>query len=280
MGIGQKTMVLLNKNTKQATSLKLSIQISLSGLSFCVLNTDNNSITFIKTRHFDTRLNPLDLLEALKEEFKKEPLIDQSFEDICIIHDNDIAALVPLPLFDEDCLADYLKFNSKILKSDYLTYDELTVNDSVSVYVPYMNINNYIYDLHGEFTYKHLSTVLIHALIKIEKNSQTLKMYVNVHKTHFEIVVIEKSKLLFYNTFIYNSKEDFIYFILFTAEQLKLNPESLNLLFIGDITRDSELYQITYKYIRHVNFGERHDTYSYPFRPETAHAHFTLIQSL
>ncbi|MBL4643407.1 MAG: DUF3822 family protein, partial [Flavobacteriaceae bacterium] len=49
-------------------------------------------------------------------------------------------------------------------------------------------------------------------------------------------------------------KEDFIYYILFTAEQLQLNPEELLLFFIGDIEEESELYHIAYQYIRNVDF--------------------------
>ena len=50
---------------------------------------------------------------------------------------------------------------------------------------------------------------------------------------HFEIIVIANKKLQLYNTFQFTSKEDFIYYVLFTAEQLKLNPEKFELLLLG-----------------------------------------------
>jgi len=49
-------------------------------------------------------------------------------------------------------------------------------------------------------------------------------MFVNLDNKHFEIVVIANNKLILYNSFKYQTKEDYIYYILFTAEQLELNP--------------------------------------------------------
>ena len=274
-------MVLQNKNVTNSNNIKLSIQISLSGLSFCILNPETNTITFLKEINFEKKLNPLELLDALKEQFNTHPILTENQYDVCVIHDNNLSALVPKPLFQEDNMADYLKFSSKILKSDFITYDELLQNDSINVYVPYININNYIYDVFGEFTYKHVSTVLISSILQIEKNTESPKAYVNVSKTHFELIIIEKAKLIFYNSFEYTTKEDFIYYILFTAEQLKLNPENVNLICIGAIEKNNPLYNIVYKYFRFVFLGRKEDNYKYLIsaQPSNYHSNFTLIKS-
>lgn len=280
METGQKHMALQSKKFNKLTnSEQLSIQISLSGLSFCILNSNTNTISFLKDIYFDKKLNPLELLDVLIEQFNTEHVLNNTFSSVCVIHDNDISALVPKPLFNEDALADYLKFNSKILKSDFITFDDILINDSVNVYVPYININNFIYDKFGTFTFKHVSTVLISEILQIEKHSEDIKFYVHVGKNHFETIVVDKSKLLHYNTFKYLTKEDFIYFILFTIEQLKLNPETLNLILIGDIVKDDNLFNIAYKYIRHVSFGDRHDSYIYEYQPNSEYSNFSLIKS-
>ncbi|MDD7885681.1 DUF3822 family protein [Flavivirga sp. 57AJ16] len=274
-------MALTNKKTKTSkpTNLELSIQINLSGLSFCILEKELSTISALKHFDFNKKLNPLDILDSLKKIFNTEAILQESFSKICVIHDNELSTLVPRPLFEEASLADYLKFNSKILKSDFITYDDIVLNDSVNVYVPYININNFIYEKFGAFTFKHVSTILIEEILHIEKNTNTTKVYLNVNKNHFEIIVIEKGKLLLYNTFEYVTKEDFIYYVLFTVEQLKLNPETLNLVLIGTIHKEDDLYQIAYKYIRNVSFGNRNDHYEYYENPKYEHSDFTLIKS-
>ena len=81
-------------------------------------------------------------------------------------------------------------------------------------------------------------------------------MYIDVRINQFSIVVLEDKKLLFSNSFSFETKEDFIYYILFAAEQLELNPNEFPLFFTGNILKDSDLYTITYQYIRHINFLE------------------------
>lgn len=271
------TSNIYNLPTKQ----ELSIQISLSGLSFCILQRDTKTISFLKDCNFGKKLNPHEVLDELKHLYNTESFLQATFSNVQVIHVNELSTLVPKPLFDENSLADYLKFNTKILKSDFIAYDSIEINDSANVYVPYININNYIYDLYGSFTYKHVSTILIEQILAIEKNATNTKVYINVNKNHFEMVVINKSKLLLYNTFEYNTKEDFIYYILFTAEQLQLNPELFELIFIGDIDSKDELYVIAYKYVQFVFFGKRQDHYKFSLnaQPKSNHSHFTILKS-
>jgi len=230
----------------------LSIQVSLSGLSFCILNLNTKSINFYKSFSFGKKLNPTDVLDKLTHQFNTEDKLRQSFKSVKVIHENELSSLVPKSLFNEDYLADYLKFNSKILRSDFITYDKITANESVNVYVPYVNINNYLYDIFGEFEFNHFSTIILETVLNLEKNAKTTKMYTHISDTHFEIIVVKKGQLLLYNTFDYTTKEDFIYYLLFTAEQLELNPEEFSLVLFGNIAKEDELYKIAYTYIRNV----------------------------
>ena len=268
-----------NKNKEYLTNQELSIQLSLNGLSFCVLNTESNTISCLKHFPSEKKQTPFELLDSVKHIFNTEEALQNNFKKVNVIHVNELATLVPKPLFNEDTLADYLKLNSKILKSDFITFDELIINDTINVYVPYVNINNFIYDKYGEFTYKHFSTILIEELLNIEKHSNETKLYVNVSKTHFEIIVIKEGKLLLYNTFEYTTTEDFIYYILFTAEQLQLNPETFSLVLLGDISKENKLYSIAYKYIRNISFGNRFDNYNYSEAQKSSYSDFTLIKS-
>lgn len=272
-------MAQTNKIISKLTNIELSIQISLSGLSFCALNRDTNTITNLKEVRFDKKANPFEILDHLQHFFNTENITEHTYTVVTVIHDNDLSTLVPKPLFNENCIADYLKFNSKILISDYVAHDDIAINDSVNVYIPYININNFVYDQFGAFTFKHVSTVLIEKILQIEKNTSIPKVYVNISDKHFETIIVDKAKLILYNTFEYNTPEDFIYYVLFTTEQLKLNPETFNLVFIGDISEENDLYAIAYKYIRNISFGSRNENYKYIVQPKHKHSNFTLIKS-
>ncbi|WP_249037484.1 DUF3822 family protein [Lacinutrix venerupis] len=277
METGQKFMIQQTNNSNQISHKALSIQISLNGLSFCIINTHDYSVLKIEHEVFNKKITPFELLDTIKHSFNTKTWLDDTFNTVQVIHENELSTLVPKPLFNEEAIADYLKLNSKILKTDFITFDTISVNDSVNVYVPYVNVNNYIYERFGDFTYKHYSTILVEQILAQEKNANNNKMYIHVSETHFEIIVTKKGNLELYNTFEYQTAEDFIYYVLFTAEQLKLNPEVIETVLLGTIFKDDALYNILYKYIRHVNFGSRKEDIITTKDIKNNHSHFTLL---
>ena len=127
---------------------ELSIQISLNGLSFCILNRTTSTIEVLKSVAFEEKLTPFTALNRLKTELY-DSVYNQNFHSVNIIHQNDLVALVPVEMYDENYKADYLKFNNKIQKTDFITTDEIAVNNGINVYIPYVNINNYIFERFG-----------------------------------------------------------------------------------------------------------------------------------
>lgn len=262
METGQKHIQTNNKIDQSLTNV-LSIQASLSGLSFCILNTSKNVIESYSTIKFDKQLNPQEVLANLIGCFEKKLELQEDFKSIQVIHENDLSTLVPKEVFNENFLADYLKFNAKILRTDFITHDEIPNANMVNIYVPYININNYLFDYFGDFIYKHSTSILLDTILKAEQNCEDSKMYINVSDTHFEVIYVDNSQLILYNTFTYNTDEDFIYYILFTAEQLGLDPEILQLKLLGSIKESDHIYKIVYKYIRHVSLSTLHPKYDF-----------------
>jgi len=252
METGLKTFQ-TNNNLDNKLQNKLSIQVSLSGLSFCVLNKPSNTVLYHSEIIFKKILPPAEVLKQLKAHLSSDKLFQQDFNDVILIHDNALAALVPKTLFNKDNLSDYLKFNSKILNNDFITFDELTQNEIINVYVPYVNINNFIFDTYGTFEYNHYSTLLINILFEIHNGVTNPCMYVNIRSSHFEIVILKNKELILFNSFEYKTEEDFVYYILFTAEQILLDPETFPLMLMGKINKNDALYNAAYTYVRKVS---------------------------
>ncbi len=266
---------------KENNIKELSIQINLNGLSFCILNRETNTIEFLKTITFENKLTPFEVLNRLKDELSSNTVYSEDFGAIMVIHQNELASLVPKMLYNPDNKADYLKFNSKILRTDFITEDELIINDSINIYVPYVNINNYIFDTVGEFVYKHSSSILIETILQQEKTSENSMVYINCNKSTIELLVVNNGKLQLFNVFEYHSKEDFIYYVLFVFEQLKLDVESTVIKLSGNIDKDDELYSILYTYVRHIEFisTEIKFTISNSIENINLHRNFLILNS-
>ncbi|MBU3027002.1 DUF3822 family protein [Zobellia galactanivorans] len=232
---------------------KLSIQVSLNGLSFCVLNTVENSIVSAESVVFAKRLTPYEVLKRLKLLFSTHKIEQDQYSEVVVVHRNTLFSLVPKPLFNEEELANYLKFNTKILANDHLAYDELDSFDIINVYVPFVNINNYIYDLFGEFTFKHNGTVLVESLMNPHMASKEPTCYVLISEQQMDVTIISGKKLLLYNSFTFITKEDFLYYLLFTLEQLELDTESVFIKLFGQIEEGDDIYTLCYNYAKNVS---------------------------
>lgn len=238
-------------------NLELSIQFSLDGFSFCLSNTDlDEFVSFHKYEFNEYSKNPELLLNNIMQIFIEEEDLRLNYSKINVIHENNLVSFVPKVLFDESQLKNYLSFNIKTYESDFLVYDGLVNQEMNAVFIPYINVNNFLIDQYGSFTYKHYSSILVENLLNFFESKEGTSFFVNVTALHFEIIVSKNKKLIFYNSFEHHTKEDFIYYILFTIEQLSLNVETLKLQFLGTINIESELYQIAYKYIRNISFIE------------------------
>lgn len=280
METGQKIIQKTN-NLKSHSIKELSIQIRLSGLSFCILNRSNSKVEYLKRFDFKSKLTPEAVLIKLQDVISNEPLLSQTFDSVLALFQNELSNLVPEEFFEEQNAADYLKFSSKIIKTDFISHDKIEVNNSINVFVPYVNINNYLFEIYGEFEYKHASTILLEQILRTKEASGVDKMYINVEPFQFELVVVKNGKFQLYNTFDYFTKEDFIYFILFTIEQLKLNPESVIIKLTGKIIKDDALYQLLYTYIRYVEFDEPSKKYTFNETTEAnlKHQHTLILNS-
>ena len=245
----------MSNNVENYTSNyhKLSIQISLNGLSFCILDTIGNRIEKSERVQFPKKYSPFEVQNKLKEVFEKHKVTDISYKEIVVIHRNIFFSLVPNAIFDKNELPSYLKFNAKILSNDDISYDEIESYDMVNVYVPFVNINNYIYNLFGEFEYLHSGTVMIQSLLSAYNNGTETVCYAHILEQQLDITVISKKKLVLYNSFNFFSKEDFIYYLLFAFAQLKLDVESVKLRLFGNVKESDEIYDLCSEHINNVS---------------------------
>ncbi len=221
-------------------------------------------------------ITPQKQLDFISIKFKTNELLQGKFTSVNVTHSNNLSTFVPLPFFNEDKLNEYLQYNLKVLENEFITYDTMLSAEMVSVYIPFVHINNYLFDIFGSFEYKHSTTVLIETLLKETLTNDKTDFFVNVETGIFQIVVLKNKKVKFFNTFNFKTKEDFLYYILFTAEQLKLNPKEFQLTFLGDIEKESEIYEITYKYIKNIQFFEPNYILAKDLKISN-HSHFTLL---
>ena len=257
----------------------LSIQIYLGGFSFCVYHPKSQKhIAFQYYEFKEKQKTPENLLKEFKSIFDANQLLNQSYKKLIVIHQNELFTTVPNNYLDKNNLKQYLQHTVKVLPIDYVSYDSLKPIDANIVYIPFVNINNFLFHKFGGFDFYHSATLLTKILQEKQKDTSVPKVYINVYQNSFELLVFEKQELLFLNSFDFRTAQDFIYYILFVLEQLQLDPNSVTIELLGAIEKESELYEISRKYLRNLTiYDEKNPCLTSDFDSIPKHAHFSLL---
>jgi len=266
------------KNIEKNIDERLSVQVSLTGLSFLVTNSTTSNVSYFYEHPFEARLAPEEILDQIEVVFGEHNELQHEFYEVRVVYATDLYSIIPSSLFDETKASEYLKFNSKILSNDFIATDVIDPYSLTVVYVPFININNFFFDRFGTFQYFHSASLLIRSILNHEKNAINTKTYIHVLEDSFDIIVIKKNALQLCNTHRFKTPEDFIYYVLFTLEQLDLNPETVELVLCGNIKEDDDNYKILYHYVRHVSFFNLMDSEGSILKSEYPHANYLLKQ--
>ena len=242
MGIGQKT-------TLKEISM-FCIHIGLKSIYYFLSHNkkiiDYRKKIFTKNNDYSNHL--LDIKKTINSIEKNDIIIDK----IKLIFYDTPLSLVPTSLFDKKYLSDYLKFNTKFKPNTFINYYSFLENSITGLYVSNKKINNYFLKKFSSFKEFHYASVLINEYKQKCNVDNKKNIFLNFHNESFDIIVLNKKKLEFYNNFKCNSKEDYLYYTLFTFSQLNLNTEKIHLACTGEINLSSRKYELLYKYVRNI----------------------------
>jgi len=231
MGIGLQHLILKENNNQ--TNLTLSV--GLNSISLSVFDLASGELIKFDKSNFDNPLSIDRMLNKLKDILNKNELDFKKFENIKLLQQNNLSVLVPGELYSEKQKRTYLKYNTQIRNDDFIAVDNLNNLKIKNIYIPYININNYLVDLFKNIEYFHYDTELLNKLYKIRRNEE---FFVHVDNRQIKIIVFEKDKLNFFNSYEIDNSSDIIYYVLLVLKEKKLNVDKTEIIYIYDYEYD------------------------------------------
>lgn len=209
----------------------------------------------------------------------KELLLNLKQKTIQINFVDPLYTLVPKALFEEERLETYLKFNHAIDRpKDYdLLFDKVENLQLVIVYAVPKEIKNFFDQESILAKWHHFSKPLLEAASL--RNTKEQLFQVHIQKNRFDALLVKGGKLQFFNSFNYETVDDFVYYLLYVMEQLKLDRESDSIELVGEFEEQSALYELLFKYIRHLKIGVRPKAVNFStiFSKIPSHYYFNLF---
>lgn len=245
-------------DSKLLSNYILTIQYYLDGLSFVIF--DPSEQKFLCLKHYKTN-EKNNTFEALMTELQEiESWSFSDFRKVNIIVDDNRNTFIPHEFSDEkmnDCYMSIMNITEKNNKSDI-------INSGIDNVYPISESIHEFLSNHKEINLYHSSSILIKSIFKeFSERIQETRAFVNVKNNSYELTIVDNGNLLFHNYFNFTTKEDFIYFILFSFEQVKIDNETTPLYFMGLIEEKSVLVELCSRYIRNIRFFKRNNDFNY-----------------
>ena len=181
-----------------------------------------------------------------------------------ILFDNDKHTFVPAALYKESKKEKYLDFLGLTDTDSIALADYISNADVYNVYQISKQEFEKLQESPEKKEFHHASSVLLEDLIKQnQERTDDIRIYLNIRNQNFEMMALKGCNLLFENSFRFKTKEDFLYFLLFSIEQLHIDAGSVPVYFLGMIEEDSKLVEITRRYVRDVRFLRKENNILY-----------------
>lgn len=256
---------------------ELSIRLAADALSYCVRDAGTNKYLhlqafdladpsrkpYIPGEHVHADISRLTRL--LEDDLK---WLANPFSKTYLVVEQGKSTLMPEALFIEQEKGTIFDFNiaGGPHRADELKHDHIRNAGAFVIYYLPASMAQLFSQFFPAASTRHFSGIFIELLLRKFRNRDNNNiLYVNAAASHLDIMRIRDKKLDYFNSFVYNTAEDFMYYLVFVVEQLSLNPETVEIVVMGEMEKHSALSDIMHKYIRNIRFIERNDEYRYSF---------------
>jgi hypothetical protein len=238
----------------------LSILVGWNKLSFCFNRHDDNSLVGIESYRLGVSEPQMKVQNDAQEWCSELALLlrnlealKKPFRRVCIAVDCHKTTLIPAELFCEGNQEEFLQFNHQMAEFEICRHENLPRLNAEIIYALPACIVSVIQSVFPEAEIMNSAGQLIEKFIKLsQEQANDGMLYANVSVSSVEVFYTENGKLRYFNSFQYRTREDMAYYIIFIMEQLGLNPDTISLMLMGDIERESDRFELLYKYIRNI----------------------------
>ena len=238
-------------DAEKSSQYRLAIQFSLGGLSFALLDAKTQTLVALECYQSDLLTDSDDLFRALQRALESKGLNNSSFQSVTCLIDNRYATLVPNPVFNEADLAKYLDFGFQIPEGYAIVSEPLAALRCHHVFAFPKALQDKVQSKRKEVKITHSSRIFLDSAM--QSNVDT-GVFVQVRNRDFDMLVKKENKLLFFNNFKFNTKEDFAYFLLFAMEQNGCSGQDTPVCFSGLIRPASDIVDLCGRYMKDIRF--------------------------
>ena len=239
---------------------RIAIQFTLGGFSYLIMDAGTNVIVAMESYLSDDLTDEKDIFNTFEKALALNKLNGKKFQSVTCIIGNRNYALIPNELFDEKESSKYLGFLHTIPQNGLVLNDNLSENECHGIYSVSNCLIEKIKGIWPDAKIVHESSIFLRHITKVANLFATTRVYVYVKNRSFDMAVFKNGNLSFFNNFKFNTKDDFLYFLMFAIEQQKMSADETSVCVSGMILGNSEIMKLCERYIKDIRFIKNGDT--------------------
>lgn len=239
---------------------RIAIQFTLGGFSYLIMDAGTNAIVAMESYLSDDLTDEKDIFNTFEKALALNKLNGKKFQSVTCIIGNRNYALIPNELFDEKESSKYLGFLHTIPQNSLVLNDNLSENECHGIYSVSNCLIEKIKGIWPDAKIVHESSIFLRHITKVANLFATTRVYVYVKNRSFDMAIFKNGNLSFFNNFKFNTKDDFLYFLMFAIEQQKMSADETSVCVSGMILGNSEIMKLCERYIKDIRFIKNGDT--------------------
>jgi hypothetical protein len=251
----------------RAHAYRLSIQFSLNGFSFSVLDLVRNKYvalkhTDLKDQHtFDQKG---DKITAMLD---SDPLLQAAYKDCIVLVVSPKSLLMPADLFRQEDVKQYFEFNHDRNELEELHYNYIESIKAYNIFPLPNPVSNAFKKKFGKIRFFHQALPLIEYQMS-NSHSEKSRSALSIYEDFIDIAIFNASQLFLYNSFQWTTHDDILYYLLYAYKQLNLDVLQNELYVNGNHENNTELKDLIRQYIKKIKMQKPPSefTYSYTFK--------------
>lgn len=255
---------------------ELSVEVSIEGFSFCLLDTIRNK--FVLIRVFEPEENKYSNCDKIDDFIRKDDFLTRRYKKTRVILPSPKITLIPAPLFDPGKKDLYFTFSHNKEDRDTVMANKLNDPDAYLIFSVSKPIGDLINNFYPAIHPSHHLKPLLNQISRNRTGVHGNYIHIHIEREFFNLVIFNQNKLIFCNTFNYRNITDILYFVFDAFKNLGIRQEE-TIHFSGITEKYDDLTSNFSTYVRNIKFARPSGnfSFSYVFDDKDLHRYFNLF---
>jgi hypothetical protein len=233
------------------------ILIGGKSLQYCLLDTERNAFIALADYRLENASSKNEMKpDELRQIFNDDEFLVKKYPSTHVGITSSVQTLVPLALFDEEQVKPYLSANFRLAEGLTEAVDRIPEMSACNLYMVHPGWQGMIKAAFPDALIVHRSTALLKAAGQTASTIDERPVFLlNIREDFIDICSFQGEMPAFFNSFAVNTKEDVLYYTLFTMHQLRLKPDAVHLVLSGQINEGSENYILLQQYLPWISLA-------------------------